>query len=389
MSLPTIRSARGPALVLLAFAAAGPGAAQDRNVWGFSIPESPAFTFLDASPAEVARPARPRDLAFALANGLDSIGRVQQGIALDVVPWPWVPGLRPDLRRYQDRWWVYAAVNTGISLGTVRSAGDSASTDIAVGLRTVLFDQSDPMSNRSFTSAIGDRTRHCRATPGDTAFLGVHDTLEVVVLRDGGRDTTVRVAIADTVRTLPVRESPRAAERAPCVQAAFEEWRKEWLRKNWNRPSLAVALAMGGTFERSVIGEFRSRGFSAWASGAYPVGKAGQAVGQLRVDRVRSSGDGDRVRIVSAGARGIWGSEKANAFAEVLRGWSSEESTGGDDPGTRWSAGIEFRAAEDLWLSTGFGQRFADTREDETPVFLIANLRWNVSTAPRIGGSTQ
>jgi hypothetical protein len=387
------RSARIVALVLaatiivcLVSAPAAAQASDSTHLWGFSIPESPAFTFLNASPAEVTRPTRPRDLAFALANGLDSLGRVQQGLAVDVVPWPWIPGFTPRLSAYQDRrrWWIYAVTNTGISLGTIRSAGDSASTDVAVGIRTILFDRSDPMANRSFTDSLGNRSAHCREAKRDTSFVGVHDTLRLTFLRGDARDE-VRVEVADTARILGVRARPRAAERAPCIRAAEEEWRKEWLRENWNRPSLAVAFAFGSTLERSLLSDIEFRGFSAWASGALPVGRRLQAIGQVRVDQLRSSPDSISSRTLSGGIRGIYGSEKANAYAEVLHGWSGDDAPAADRRETRWSAGIEFRAAEDLWLSTGFGQRFAGVREDEDPVFLIANLRWNVATGPRIG----
>lgn len=387
--MSTSFSRAGVTLALVAAAGVIPAARaaaqteEARNLWGYAIPESPAFTFLNASPAEVTRPARPRDLAFALANGLDSLGHVQQGIAIDVVPWPWIPGLRPNLARYQDRWWIYAAVNTGVSLGTVRSAGDSASTDVGLGIRTVLFDRSDPMSNRSFTDSLGARSAHCRAIAADTQFVNVRDTVKVTVLRDGQRDDQ-RVEVHDNVRVLPVHGRPPAAERAACNREAEEEWRKEWLRTHWNRASLGVAFALGSTLDQSLLSEARFRGFSAWASGAVPIGTRFQAVGQARLDHVRSEADADPVRLISAGLRAIWGSERVNAFGEVLQGWSNEESGTGSDPGTRWSAGVEFRAAEDLWLSTGFGKRFAGLQDDEQPVFLIANLRWNVATGPRI-----
>jgi len=361
-------------------------ASDSTHLWGFSIPESPAFTFLNASPAEVTRPTRPRDLAFALANGLDSLGRVQQGLALDVVPWPWLPGFTPRLDAYQDRrrWWIYAITNTGISLGTIRSAGDSASTDLALGLRTILFDRSDPMANRSFTDSLRDRSAHCRQAKRDTSFVGVHDTLRLTFLRNGLREE-VRVEVADTARILGVRARPRASERAPCVHAAEEEWRKEWLRENWNRPSLALAAAFGTTLERSLLDDMHFRGFSAWGSGALPVGRRAQAVGQLRFDQLRGDSGGGPNRTVSGGLRGIYGSERANAYAEVLRGAIGDEAPDAGARATRWSAGLEFRAAEDLWLSTGFGQRYTALRDDGDPVFLIANLRWNVATGPRIG----
>ncbi len=55
-----------------------------------------------------------------------------------------------------------------------------------------------------------------------------------------------------------------------------------------------------------------------------------------------------------------------------------------DDRG-EWAAGVEFRIAANLWLSTGFGSQFSALDEPDRLTMLL-NIRWATSSKSRLEG---
>jgi hypothetical protein len=56
-----------------------------------SVPDTPAFTALGVSPSSISRPTNLRDLAIALASGVNGAGSVQNGLAIEVAPMKFFP----------------------------------------------------------------------------------------------------------------------------------------------------------------------------------------------------------------------------------------------------------------------------------------------------------
>ena len=76
------------------------------------------------------------------------------------------------------------------------------------------------------------------------------------------------------------------------------------------------------------------------------------------------------------------GSTGVNGFLEVVGESRFDEDPGVDEGNTSWSAGLEVRLVRGMWLSTGFGQRYAEAEAPDR-VVLLANLRWGLSAEPR------
>lgn len=305
----------------------------------YAIPESPAFTFLNATPAQVSRPTSARALAAGILNGASPLtGKLQQGIAIDLAPWSFVQGLRIPLNEYQRNRGKYILANTQLSLATVRASGDSSSTDLALGLRVTFIDRSDPMSDTAFTNELRRRVRSC-------------------------------------LPELPTEAAMAQAE--ACNREQAQAMRKQWLddRGHWNDGSLAAAAAGGWRFDQSALKSANWEGWAAWITGALPLGRGGQAIGQVRYN----AHNGEQDNGVAFGGRALYGSAAINAFVEVAGG----NRTGGDDGRADWTGGLEFRAAENLWISTGFGSRSTATGDNRG--VLVADLRWQLSDGPRIG----
>jgi hypothetical protein len=300
----------------------------------YAIPESPAFTFLNATPGNVSRPTTARALAVGVLGDVMSTGEVPQGLALDVAPWSLLPGLRIPLARYQASPGLYALANTQFSLGTVRAEGDSADTDLGAGLRVTLFDGSDPMRDTSFTRRVR----------------------------------------AGLVECLPEQPGPDGVARSEqCARELTERVRKAWLEDegHWNDASFAVAGALGWRFVESRADESDWLGWGVWATGSLPLDwkrrPLGQVLGQLRYDTGRKGEDG-----LWYGARAYAGTGTMNVFGEIGRG----------EDETDWAGGIEFRVLGSMWLSTGLGTQATPAGDDRT-VAVIANLRVDLREQPR------
>jgi hypothetical protein len=333
-------AARGSlaALVLLA----GPVALRAQQ--SVAVPDAPAFVFLNTSPTKISRPGTARELAVALANGLDSSGKAQQGLALDVIPWHLIPGVRITLQDYQRDPFKYALANTQLSFGTVRASGDTSSTDVALGFRVLVYDGSDAMRSDSLTSALRHKQLDCQNPPGQTELVP-----DDVLLQ--------------------------------CIERVNKAARDTWFAKHWNESSFSFAVATGTRLLQSRVSDGRWLGLSAWAAGALRLWAAGQLTYQLRYDDRPAMAPTDaHNRSVSFGGHLAVGGPSVNGFLEVIGAERLSPASGQDRATASWSGGIEFAAASDLWLSTGFGSRFTGTA---AKVVLIANIRWNVASGPR------
>ncbi|MBK8058921.1 MAG: hypothetical protein IPK33_14095 [Gemmatimonadetes bacterium] len=125
----------------------------------FAVPEVPAASLLDDASLQITRPGTMQDLASALINGIDRTGHVRQGLALEIAPLLlWGNGV--NLERYRSQGGFMRA-NLRLSLATQRTAGDTGSTDISIGVRTTLIDERDYMKSKSLTDSLGRFLRAC------------------------------------------------------------------------------------------------------------------------------------------------------------------------------------------------------------------------------------
>ncbi len=306
-----------------------------------AVPESPAFIFLNASPTKVTRPGATRDFGASLINGINDEGKVQQGFALEATPIDVVPGFNLTLPEYR-KWLNFVAANAQLSVGTVRAGADSASTDLAVGLRLTLLDEGDPLLDQTFTTELGAKLRKC--------------------------------TVMDPNK--PDEESEKAM--AACADSVTSDAYGTWTKEHWNARRVAIGVAGGTRLEQSSLSETDGLGAQLWAVAANPVGTRAQIIGQLTGGRRTFGTDTVASTRITYGARLVGGSATFNAFAELV----GEHSSLTSKTTTLWSGGIEFRIGEDLWIATGLGTRYHELEKDARSV-VIANLRWGVTSKSR------
>lgn len=311
----------------------------------FAVPESPAFTFLNVSPATIARPATVRDLSAAIIDGVDAQGRVRQGFAFEFTPFYLVPGYRISAAQYAKPGWnsAYVLANAQVSIGTVRSSGDSADTDIAIGLRLTLHDAGDPWRYGDFRRVVGDQFQGCK--PADPEGWSEED------------------------------------ERT-CLARVLDSLSGDFARRHWNATRIAVAVAHGSRLNESRPSDVSDIGDRVWGLGSFPLGPTGQGVAYVEWQRMRRQDDVEAFSALAYGGRLLLGGSTMNAFYELVGESRFSAGEGIRKRASSWSAGVELRAAQDLWISTGVGRR-ADAAPAADHVVVLANLRWGLSRKAR------
>ena len=113
-----------------------------------ATPENPAFFALGLSPENIDRPSSWRSLVTSFRNGLDSKGRPKQGIAIEFSPFRLNAQTVKNLETYKNDNGTRIRQNITISIGSSEGASENdLSQRIAVGFRTLLIDEGDPVRN--------------------------------------------------------------------------------------------------------------------------------------------------------------------------------------------------------------------------------------------------
>ena len=369
----------------------------------YNVPDDPAFVFLGVSPKRVANPGTLPSLGLELVDGIDLEGRVNAGLAVSFLPSALFRyNLTPErYRNGRPAFWLY---NTQVSIGSVRRSGDTASTDLAAGFRTILLGP-EPYSDPAFRDRIAAVLDRCLI-----AASAVDTTMMILERRTGVRPAPVRdstnpgrtirasdgvAAGQDTVRLWKLTPNTLDREVAlECAGSGKSRALRAWMKDHWNDATIAVAAAFGTRFDKSAVRDRSSLGQSLWVMGALPIRwnrtnanrpervNVGQIAGQLHympTVPTEPTGSIDESRW-EAGIRALAGKSNANGFAEITRRLKKVAA-----PGERfqWASGIELMVADRTWISAGVGERYSellDARRD----FVFLNLKWGRAREARL-----
>jgi hypothetical protein len=402
----------------------------------YNIPDDPAFVFLGATPKKVANPGTVSALGLAIADGIDIDGRVNAGLAISFLPSN-IIRYSPSPDNYRNGtpgFWLY---NTQTSVGTIRASGDTGSTDLGYGLRTILRGP-EPYTDQTFRNSIASVLDRClaeaRGVDSSTLVLeervGVRvapvrdpanptvvlkpnegkpiaeDTLEITYLDPRGRGArTERVVVRkirngsritqDTVRTWkPHPNTLNSAMAVDCANRGKSQILKAWMENHWNDATLALSAAGGTRFRQSSVRRARPLGAGFWLLAGLPIRwskgqeperdvlNLGQIAAQLHYATAPRSAAGGSPHSWDWGLRAMAGQARYNGFAELTRSLKK----GQNQPEARaWSTGVEYMAAESIWLSVGIGDRFSQVTSDSR-TFVFMNLKWGLARNSQLGG---
>lgn len=320
----------------------------------FAIPATPALSFIGATSEKIARPVSAKEFATFLSNSIDEAGKLVQGLAVEVAIRQ-AFFAKMDQTEYASRR-GFVLANTALSLGTAKTTGDSASTNLGLGLRTTFVDRSDPMSAAAsgfFRARLEEAALKC--LPAGPI---------------GG-------------------DAKKLAEFKACFAPLDSAARHDWRRDHWNGLAFNLAWATGVQFGASDLQSRSSLGHSVTAVLALPacivehrswLCRHGQWLVQAGYEKRDSVlGSPTPTERVLFGARGTVGTDQLGVFGEFLQATNTATSgVGTPRRSTDWSAGVEFRVSDGLWATTGVGSRYL-AEADEDKVVVLAGLRVNVN----------
>ena len=307
-----------------------------------TVPETPAFSYLEVSPSRIARPMTARDVGAQLVQGIDSTGQSVSGLAVEVTPWFLFPG-GVTLDQYKNerarRMWA----NLRASLATAQAAGVDGATDAAIGIHLPIIDRGDPLLSDAFTSGVRGKIKLPTGFP----------------------------------------PSPEVARRDSAERSqAYGKYWDDYVAANQGKFRLSVAFASGIRRIDSNFEQSYGSGGAAWLDAGGRLFPWLDVTGHVEWRERRAIPGQAYQRTLKAGARADISGSRSNLFAEWLPQWDHPEPADAKSKG-HWSAGIEFKLADNLWAATGLSSSYG-LEEGASRVALIANMRWALSTKSQL-----
>ncbi|NHF59928.1 hypothetical protein FK220_011290 [Flavobacteriaceae bacterium TP-CH-4] len=122
----------------------------------YNVPESPAFSVLDANPTTVMRGNAAQEVVVNLASNFIGSQGVNPGLAVDFNPYFVFGGRLKSLNEYRDNPGKRMLANTQVSLATVSSQDFPDDLLFSGGVRVTLFDSKDLQYDLLLSKDIDD-----------------------------------------------------------------------------------------------------------------------------------------------------------------------------------------------------------------------------------------
>ena len=331
----------------------------------YAVPEIPATSILGVASTTVTRPVTQKDFTSGLVNAIDQTGKVKQGFAMEGTLGLLAP-FRVTLSQYQAdalaRFWS----NVAVSLATTQASGDTSSTDVGWGVRAPIFDDGDALAKTAYTDRLAGALRECLPARPPAGVPGANEAPSPAFLAAKKASETQILA---------------------CLDRAAQEIGKQAADTFWNVRRLVVGYAGSMRLGQSAITQRQLLGNRVWASGSMPLsvimgsvpfGRAVQAIGYFDYWRRQRIDSVAAYSTMSYGGRLNAGSSRFNGFYEIVGEHRSGQPRGASSNGSSWSGGVEFLAAQGVWISTGLGKRALNLLKPNNTV-VIANIRWGVA----------
>jgi hypothetical protein len=160
----------------------------------------------------------------------------------------------------------------------------------------------------------------------------------------------------------------------------------------WNAPRIVFAYAGSVRMRQSNVVDRARLADRYWLVASAPVSwlthlpglGSTQLIGYIDYSHYRPIDTVKKYSAFKGGLRLNYGGPRANLFYELLGESRTGQPAAVPKTNSMWSLGLEFLAAEGVWISTGFGKRAEELLKPEKTV-LIANIRWGVSSKAFLG----
>jgi hypothetical protein len=305
----------------------------------YVIPDAPAFTILNVTPATIDRPATLTKLGAALANVLTDKGVVRSGVALEVSLRALGVADESTFYKYSSDPLTRFVARTAFSLATVSDSATAmtpAQTRLGFGVRLVVIDDSDPLLDPAYEADAEHAEKECQEKAG------------------GDPDKEMRCQ-ADTYSKM--KPKPKA---------------------RWNYGGLSLGAAQSLVFQEARIKDGKADLFGGWVAVGFGLSTwVQQSFGAKYVRNFLSD-----AHTVTLSGRTRVGTERFRASVEVSG--NINDPSDQDLPLAQATLGTELKLSDSLWLTANLGAAINDA-SDVASLFALSNVKWNFETKPSWG----
>jgi len=366
-----------------AFAKKGDAAVKDFGNFtvDMSVPASPAFVALGATPETLVNPKSPRDLAVSVISDVTDSTKLGKGVGFDINPYMLFKGTDLQLSTYQQNDGVRLLANTQVSFGAIKQDAPQGSSQASItrasaGLATVLFDADDARGvDSAMAKCFNEKYKALKAGASFDASIQ-----EVLNLQQHGENS----------EELTEENAPKFVAATKRLSAAFNECRSRYKATSWNSTRWTAGAAQafhnrgGGT-------NAGQAGF--WTTYSYNLNNdTGKALADRAVDgrmqallhyrhtnreEVASKTDARGFELRRGDMLGVgfkYGSDKRNFTAEfsVQQG---KFDTGGSETSRKLAVGGELMVSKDFWLVATIGGQGGQKNGNNSP-FVLGGLKF-------------
>jgi len=180
----------------------------------------------------------------------------------------------------------------------------------------------------------------------------------------------------------PAAKDSAEADQRECLANVLKPKRDAFVREKWNALRIAVAYARAIEFAESRLSDRVDRGGRAWGVISMPLGTAVQMLGYGDWSHAPKSTVQGKFSALGYGGRANIGSPAFNAYFELTGESRYDRGVNVKQHMSAWSGGVEFRASDGLWISTGFGEQGGEATEPAKTV-VLARIKWGVADKAR------
>ncbi len=373
----------------------------------FAPAEISAFSILDAAPSGIGRPGTLKELSLSALNASDASGKINPGVALE-----WAPFMTFDTsaKSWEKKNLFQSWKNFALSFATV---SDSGSASIALGVRYVAIDWTNPLGNPAWVERWNAEFVEVASRPEDTAvFRQKNEFIRKYYESDLLRKIDGKVGLLDiskSRRTDSVRRLLSNPETAPVgmgydailfarlraaassakkdsafdkdsskIHAMCREYerlvrlsadpakeldgfakrflaaKKEYKARHWNGWALQVSGAASATSPGKM---YKNLGMDRWAANlnaAAPLGTWFQLALKAGIVEFFDPGPTDHDELF-LGGRFLGGSSDVHGTLQTAYMHKFVEGDKKDQNGLRFAVGLEARLSESLWIEGAVG----------------------------------
>jgi hypothetical protein len=324
-----------------------------------AVPDAPAFKVLGVQPSNIMRPSTVREVGISVGNLLESGGVLPKAFAAEFSPAMLLGGSDLSLKKYQDNRFLY---RSRISIGT--ESMQDGTTDLAIGFRFTLLDESDLRTNKAFTDSL---------TSIVTAINQARDaSMNYVILKVLKMPMEDYASLDDNdpkKKEIDEMIDGRASASRSALDTKIVKTREAVRELNWNKSIIDLGFAILGSSPDSLAKNLQASKYAVWATGGFPLGADGQILvglnGTLTKDDLGKFAHGQGSVVI----RGYYGSN-------FMKGFMEGSGNGSDNLAATYdlNLGAELRMTDGLWLDMAVGlmKRVAEGAQISTSL----NLRF-------------